>query len=232
MSNTVRFVPGGLMAKVRPLEVPPPGVGLFTATVAEPTEMRSDDRICAVSEVLDRYVVGTGLPFHKTCELERNCVPLTVRVNAAPPTVALKGEIEVTLGVGLAIVKFTGLDRPPPGAGFCTATVAVPAELRSDAGTCAVSEVLDTCVVPSAAPFHSMIEAGMKPLPDAVTVSAALPAVAEFGVNPLTVGTGFCGVCGEPPPPFDPPPPLQPARSHRTKGRKKRSFQLARNLWR
>jgi len=178
-------------------------------------------------------VVDARPPFHKTWELERNCVPVTVSVNAAPPTVALKGEIEVTLGVGLArvaIVKLTALDMPPPGAGFCTAMLAVPAELRSDAGTSAVSEVLDTYVVPSAAPFHSITEAGMKPLPEAVTVSAAAPAAAEFGANPLSVGTGFCAVCGEPPPPVDPPAPPQPTIRHTTKVTKKRCFQLAGNL--
>jgi hypothetical protein len=35
------------------------------------------------------------------------------------------------------------LDVPPPGAGFSTVTLAVPIEMRSDAGTCAVSEVDD-----------------------------------------------------------------------------------------
>jgi len=76
--------------------------------------------------------------------VEINCVPATVNVNATPPTVPLEGEMEVTVGVGLAIVKLTAPDVPPPGGGFCMARFAIPAELKSDAGTCAVSEVLDT----------------------------------------------------------------------------------------
>ena len=65
-----------------------------------------------------------------------------------------------------------------------------------------------------------MTEAGMKPLPEAVMVSAALPAVAEFGVTPLSVGTGL-----ELPPPFDPPPPPQPIIKQRKKDARKRFFQ-------
>lgn len=118
-------------------DVPPPGVGFCTATVAIPAELRSDAGIWAVSDVLDTYVVVAGLPFHKTCELEMNCVPVTVNINAAPPTVPLEGEMEVAVGVGFGgaeIVKVTALEVPPPGAGFCTVTLAVPVELRSDDG--------------------------------------------------------------------------------------------------
>ena len=76
-----------------------------------------------------------------------NWVPVTVSVNAGPPAMALDGEREVAFGVGFGgvpIAKLIVLDVPPPGAGLCTARVAVPAELRSDAGICAVSEVPDT----------------------------------------------------------------------------------------
>ena len=45
---------------------------------------------------------------------------------------------------GVLIVKLSAPDVPPPGARVCMATVAAPAELRSDAGICAVSEVLET----------------------------------------------------------------------------------------
>ena len=52
-SYTVRLVAGGLMVKVRVPDVPPPGAGFCTATVAEPAELRSDAGICAVNEVPD-----------------------------------------------------------------------------------------------------------------------------------------------------------------------------------
>jgi hypothetical protein len=41
------------------------------------------------------------------------------------------------------IVKVRLADAPPPGAGFCTATLAVPTELRSEVGIAAVNEVAD-----------------------------------------------------------------------------------------
>lgn len=177
------------------------------------------------SEVLDAKVVGAWLPFHSTWEPEMNCVPVTVNVNAGPPAVALDGESEVIVGVGFGgvlIVKLSAPDATPPGAGFCTTTLAVPVELRSDAGISADSEVLDAKVVASAAPFHSITEAGTKPLPDAVRVSAALPSAAEFGLIPLSVGAGFCGSEELP---CDPPPPPQPSSRQKRRDRKKRHFQ-------
>ncbi len=108
---------------------------------------------------------------------------------------------------GELMMKLIECDVPPPGGGFCTATFALPVELRSDAGICAVSEVLDTYVEDSVAPFHSIIEAGMKLPPVTVTVSVELPAVAEFGVTPVSVGIGF----GDEVPLFDPPLPPQPS---------------------
>jgi hypothetical protein len=41
--------------------------------------------------------------------------------------------------VGFVIVKKTGFDAPPPGAGLATATEAVVAEARSGPGTSACS---------------------------------------------------------------------------------------------
>ena len=76
-----------------------------------------------------------------------NWVPVTVSVKAGPPAVMLDGESKMAFGAGFGgvlITKLSGSDEPPPGAGFSTATAAVPTELRSDAGICAVREVPDT----------------------------------------------------------------------------------------
>jgi hypothetical protein len=76
-----------------------------------------------------------------------NPLPVTVKVVEALPAVALEGESEASVGTGLGaglIVNVWALDVPPPGVGLCTVTLAVPAEARSVAGTCAVSEVLET----------------------------------------------------------------------------------------
>ena len=49
----------------------------------------------------------------------------------------------------------------------------------------------DTYVVAKVVPFHSITDEPTKLLPDAVTVRAALPAIAEFGFTLLSTGTGF-----------------------------------------
>jgi hypothetical protein len=135
-----------LMVKVSEPDVPPPGAGLCTVTVAVPEEPRSEARICAVSNVLETNVVTRWLPSHNTCEVETKLVPLTVSVKADPPALALDGKSEVRVGTGFGgtlIVKASEFELPPPGAGFCTATLAVPAEDKSEAGICAVRDVPD-----------------------------------------------------------------------------------------
>ena len=49
----------------------------------------------------------------------------------------------VRLVAGSLMLKVRLPDKPPPGVGFCTVTLAVPTALRSDAGICALSDVLD-----------------------------------------------------------------------------------------
>jgi hypothetical protein len=52
-------------------------------------------------------------PPQRTEELEMKFDPLTVKVNAASPAVALEGEIEAMLGVGFWVVVVEE-DPPPP----------------------------------------------------------------------------------------------------------------------
>jgi hypothetical protein len=60
-------------------------------------------------------------PFHCTAEPETKLEPFTVRVNAAPPAVALEGDIELMDGTRLfeappaAIVKVSVLEAAPDG---------------------------------------------------------------------------------------------------------------------
>ena len=86
--------------KLRPAEVPPPGAGFCTVTVAVPAELKSDAGICAVSPVLDTYVVGTVAPFHCTWEAVMKWAPVRVRVKAGQPTTAIEGDSEDRLGAG------------------------------------------------------------------------------------------------------------------------------------
>lgn len=56
-------------------------------------------------------------------------VPVSVRVKAAPPAVAVVGLIKVSVGTGLfaaLTVKLTEAEVPPPGAGLVTVTGKLP----------------------------------------------------------------------------------------------------------
>jgi hypothetical protein len=86
-------------------DVPPPGAGLVTITVAVPAVAISAAVIAAVNCVALTNVVVLATPLNFTTEVDTNPVPLTVRVKAAPPAVALVGEREVAVGAGLLMVK-------------------------------------------------------------------------------------------------------------------------------
>ena len=93
---------GTLIVKVWAFEVPPPGAGLKTVTLAVPAVAMSAARIDAVSCVALTYVVVRFVPFHLTTELEMKFVPFTVTVKPAPPAVADEGLRLVVVGKGLS----------------------------------------------------------------------------------------------------------------------------------
>jgi len=91
--------------------------------------------------------VASAVPFHWMVEFEINPVPVAVRVSAALPAVAEVGLRLLSVGAGFGgglMLKVRLLETPPPGVGFCTVMAAVPEVVRSEAGTCAVTDVLDT----------------------------------------------------------------------------------------
>lgn len=94
-----------LMVNWRLAEVPPPGAALVTETVAVPAVAMSAAAIAAVSCVALTNVVTLEEPLNLTTDPVTKPVPFIVRVKAAPPAVALVGEIEVPSGAGLLIVK-------------------------------------------------------------------------------------------------------------------------------
>jgi hypothetical protein len=111
-------------------------------------------------------------------------------VNAAEPAAALEGEIELSVGTGLLIANDTPFDVPP-GAGFVTVTVAVPAVAISATEIAAVSCVALTNVVVLAAPLNFTTDVDTKPVPFTVRVKAAPPAVALVGKREVSVGAGL-----------------------------------------
>jgi hypothetical protein len=86
-------------------DVPPPGVGLVTVTVAVPAVAISAAVIAAVSWVALTKVVVLAAPLNFTTDVDTKPVPFTVRVKAAPPAVAPVGERELAVGAGLLMVK-------------------------------------------------------------------------------------------------------------------------------
>ena len=127
--------------KVNALDVPPPGVGFITVTDAVPAAAMSLAGTEAVTFVPLTYFVVSPVPFQRTVEVETKFVPVTVRVNAAPPAVAPGGESELAFGDGLLTVNVRAHDLPPPGVGFITVTPAVLAVAMWPAGTEAVNSV-------------------------------------------------------------------------------------------
>ena len=89
------------------------------------------------------------------------------------------------------ILKDSGLDVPPPGAGVNAVTDAVPAVAISAALMAAVSCVALTKVVVRFAPFQRTTEVATKLLPVTVRVKLAPPAVRLLGESALVPGKGL-----------------------------------------
>jgi hypothetical protein len=92
-----------VIVNVSPEDVPPPGVGLKTVTVAVPADAMFAAGTIAVTLVAETYVVVRLVPFHLTTEDEMKLLPFTVKVNEALPAAAEVGLKEVAAGTGLLI---------------------------------------------------------------------------------------------------------------------------------
>ena len=113
--------------KVREDEVPPPGAGLNTVTVPLPTDAILAAGTDAVRDVALTNVVVRAVPFHFTTEVPTKLVPVSVKVNVAPPAKPEAGEMDVSVGTGLLMVKVAVVSEfPPPGPGLFAPTAAVP----------------------------------------------------------------------------------------------------------
>src|SRR5207248_2550237 len=121
------------------LEVPPPGAGFVTVMLNVPAVARSVTGIEAVSCVALMKVVVRAEPPKFTTEFVTKFVPLTVSVKTPSPTFLLVGEMLVVVGAGLLTVNVCALEVPPPGVGFVTVMLNVPAVVRSLAGIDAVN---------------------------------------------------------------------------------------------
>lgn len=120
-------------------EVPPPGARLVTVTLNVPAAAISAAVTEAVNCVALTNVVDFAEPLKFTTEVETKLVPFTVSEKAGPPDVAFAGERDAIVGTGLVTVNVELPDVPPPGFGFVTDTLNVPAAAMSVAATCIVS---------------------------------------------------------------------------------------------
>ena len=106
-------------------------------------------------------VVVRAPPFQSTTEAGAKFVPVTLRINAAPPAVAVAGESELIVGVagGVGeITKSTGEDVPPALPELVTVTEAVPALATSADAICACSAFALTNMVVRDLPFQLTVE--------------------------------------------------------------------------
>src|SRR6266850_1178224 len=205
VGDSVESVGEGLvMLNVCAAEVPPPGAGVTTVTDAVAAVARSAAGMAAVSCVALTKVVVRAAPFQRTVEPLPKLLPFTASVNAAPPTLALEGASDVSVGPPELTGKVIVADVPPPGAAVVTVTFAMAAASRSVAGIAAVSWVALANVVVRAAPFHCTVLPLTKPVPVTVSVNAAPLISALLGLRPVSVGAGLftVNVCAaEVPPP-------------------------------
>jgi hypothetical protein len=86
------------------------------------------------------------------------------------------------------IVNVCGFDVPPHG--VTTVIEAVPAVVMREAGTVAVSCVVEPLVV-SGVPFQFTVEPETKLEPFTVNVNPLLPAAMQVGLSELVVGTAL-----------------------------------------
>ena len=147
--------------------------------------------ICVL--VTDEAVIAGFDPKFTVAPLTKP-VPVRVIAKAVPPAVAVAGAIETRLSAAPLIVKGRAPEMPPPGAGFVTVTLAVPAVAMSAAVIPAVSWVALINVVALAAPLNFTIDVDTNPVPFTVKLNPAPPAVALVGEIEVSVGPGLTGL--------------------------------------
>jgi hypothetical protein len=147
--------------------------------------------IVAVNRVALTNVVVRSEPPQRTTEFETKCVPLTVKLKSGPPADVLVGEMPVSVGARLVMVKVCGLEVPPPGVGLNTVTFTEAPAATSLAEIAAVNCVALTNVVVRSDPPQRTLELEMKFEPVTVKVNAGSPALAPVGDMEVRTGTGF-----------------------------------------
>jgi len=97
-----------------------------------------------------------------------------------------------TVGVAFVTRKYSEFDVPPPGGGFVTVIVAVPATAISTAPIAAVTCDPLTNVVARGLPFQFTTAPATNPVPFTVKVNASPPGATAVGFGGVAInGTGL-----------------------------------------
>lgn len=174
---------GLFTVKVSEFDGPVVGARFITVTFTVALAAMAADGICATicPAVIDVGTKPTVDPKF-TVAPARKPLPLIVNGNAAPPIVVLVGEIVVSIGTRLSIVKGNALDVPPPGVGLVTETLMLAPVKMSAAGIVTVSCVgVTEAGVSGPDDANVTVVSGPKFVPVMVSVNAAPPAIALVG---------------------------------------------------
>jgi hypothetical protein len=183
--------------------VPPPGVGVFTVTGCEPAVASNDALTLAVSCVALTKVVVSAVPSNWMLESATNEEPLRVSASAEEPAMTLAGIRLMAVGAGFNTVNEAEV-VPPPGPGFETTRVSVPAVASIVAGTVIDRLLASMKEAVTAVPLTVTEEVGTKPAPTTERAIALDPTMAAAGDRDVTAGTGLLtvsvSVADRPPP--------------------------------
>ena len=171
-------------------EVPPPGAGLTTVTLAMPAVAKSVAGIVAVSRVGETNVVARAAPFQFTVEVLTKLPPLTVSVAAGPPAVAPDGLMPPRTGTRLfTVVLAVALLLPVAGSHDLAVLLTIPPTVGvtvkvTVAVAPRVPRLQVTVLVPLHVPWLGVTETKLTPLG---SVSVTDTSVAAFGPLFVTV---------------------------------------------
>ena len=168
---------------------------LPTVTLTLTTSVLGADAMELAGTTTDRTVAlvtvaASDAPLNVTVAPLTNPVPVTSSVNAPPPATVPHGLSAVIVGGGTVTESVTPELVPPPGAGLTTVIVRLPGEVKSPAGSVAVSSPLER-VVATGEPFTWTSDAFTNPPPVTVRGCAPLPSSTEDGVIDEMVGAGL-----------------------------------------
>lgn len=126
-------------------------------------------------------MVVSDTPLNFTTAPDAKLVPVTIKVLAALPVIAIEGDMLVIVGLAV-LVETVNVDEPETcPLGFVTVTKKLPLFEKLEEGSDAVNCVEDTNVVETDEPLNLTVAPETKFVPFTVSVIAELPITADDG---------------------------------------------------